>query len=130
MDAIENAAYVSVGRACGFAGLAIFCVVFGLSFDPVLAARTGAGLCLGLSLILAAYAYRAPTRPYKRTELWLILAKDKRPPAAYAQHIIGLALRDTYTWFARQTAIITLVFVAVSVLLQLFGVEEFWTSAG
>ena len=128
MDAIENAASISVGRACGFAGLGIFCVVFGLSFEPVLATRTGAGLCLGLALILSGYAYWAPTRPYKRTELWLILAKDKRPPAAYAQHVIGIALRDTYIWFARQTAIISLVFVAVSVIFQLLGITEFWTS--
>ncbi|MDH3738924.1 MAG: hypothetical protein OER92_07000, partial [Alphaproteobacteria bacterium] len=109
MDAIENAAYISVGRACGFAGLAIFCVIFGLSFEPALAARAGGGLCVALALVLAVYAYRAPTRPYKRTELWLILAKDKRPPAIYAQRVIGNALRETYVWFSRQSAIIAIV---------------------
>ncbi|MFT5489491.1 MAG: hypothetical protein ACI9MU_004431 [Alphaproteobacteria bacterium] len=126
MGAIENAAYISVGRACGFAGLAIFCVIFGLSFEPALAARAGGGLCVGLALILAAYAYRAPTRPYKRTELWLILAKDKRPPAAYAQRVIGSALRDTYIWFSRQSALIAIVLLIVSVALQIFGVSGLW----
>ena len=71
MEAIENAAYISVGRACGFAALAIFCLMFGLSFDPPLAARTGGLLCLGLTVILGLYALRARSRPYKRTELWL-----------------------------------------------------------
>jgi len=126
MGAIENAAYISVGRACGFAGLAIFCVIFGLSFEPVFAARTGAGLCVALALVLAAYAYWAPTRPYKRTELWLILAKDKRPPAVVAQRVIGNALRDTYIWFSRQSAIIAIVLLAVSVVFQVFGVSGLW----
>lgn len=127
MDAIENAAYISVGRACGFAGLAIFCVIFGLSFEPALAARAGGGLCVGLALILAAYAYRAPTRPYKRTELWLILAKDKRPPAVFAQRVIGTALRDTYIWFSRQSAIIAIVLLVVSVTFQIFGISGLWS---
>lgn len=127
MDAIENAAYVSVGRACGFASLAVFCVVFGLSYEPILAARAGAVLCLLLTAILAVYAHWAPRRPYKRTELWLILAKDKRPPAAVAQEIIGRTLHETYLWFAKQAALVALVFWAVSLMFQLFGITEFWS---
>lgn len=126
MDAIENSAYVSVGRACGFAGLAIFCVIFGLSFDPVLASRTGAGLCLGLAVVLLAYAHRAPMRNYKRTELWLILAKEQRPPAAYAQRVIGNALHGTYLWFAKQATIIGIVLLALSVIFQVFDVTGLW----
>jgi hypothetical protein len=126
MGAIENAAYISVGRACGFAGLAIFCIIFGMSFDPVFAARIGGGLCVVLALVLAAYAYRAPSRPYKRTELWLILAKEKRPPAVFAQRVIGNALRDTYIWFSRQSALIAIVLLAVSVALQAMGVTGLW----
>ncbi len=118
MDAIENAAYVSVGRACGFAGLAVFCLIFGLSFDPALAARTGGMVCLTVTLILVFYAWRARTRPYKRTEVWLILPKDARPPAGIAQRIIGEILRDTYIWFAKQTAIISMVLLVSAVALQ------------
>ena len=126
MGAIENAAYISVGRACGFAGLAIFCVIFGMSFDLAFAARLGGGLCVVLALVLAAYAYQAPSRPYKRTELWLILAKDKRPPAEFAQRVIGNVLRDTYIWFSRQSALIAIVLLAVSGTLQVLGVTGLW----
>lgn len=118
MDRIENAAYVSVGRACGFAGLAVFCLMFGLSFDPALAARTGGAVCLAVTVILACYAATAPNRPYKRTEVWLILAKDDRPPADIAQRLIGQTLRQTYLWFARQSAIISLVLLTASLALQ------------
>lgn len=100
MDAIENAAFVSIGRACGFAGLAIFCLMLAMSVEPVLAARTGGGLYLAVTCILAFYAARARTRPYKRAELWAILAKDERPPARFAQRVIGEVLRETNLWFA------------------------------
>ncbi len=129
MDAIENAAFVSVGRACGFAGLAIFCLMFGLSFAPALAARTGGVLCLSVALILALYAFRAPRRPYKRTELWMILAKEKRPPSVFAQRVVGGALRETYVSFARQAALISLVLLTVSAVLQLAGVGQLWVDA-
>ena len=124
MEAIENAAYVSVGRACGFAGLAVFCLVWGLSFEPVLAASTGGALCLLVALILVFYAWRAPQRSYQRTELWLILEKHKRPPAEVAQQVIGEALRETYIRFARQAAIIAFVLLLVSLVLRLDGAGQ------
>ena len=118
MKAIENAAYVSVGRACGFAGLGIFCLMFGLSFEPALAARTGGVSCAIVTAILILYGNRARQRPYKRTELWIILNKEERPPASVAQQIIGQVLRQTYIWFARQAAVISFVLLASGFVLQ------------
>ena len=126
MEAIENAAYVSIGRASGFAGLAIACVMFGFAFDPPLAARIGGILCLGFTVILASYALRAKDRPYKRTELWLILHKQERPPARIAQKVIGSILRETYLWFAKQAAIISVVLLAASMLLHQLGISSQW----
>ena len=63
MDAIEAAAFTSIGRACGFAGLGILCVMLGLSFEPVMATRTGGVMGLGLASILALFGLRAPCRP-------------------------------------------------------------------
>ncbi len=118
MDAIKNAAFVSIGRACGFAGLAIFCLMFGLSFDLVLAARTGGMLCLTVTMVLALYGLRARSRPYKRTELWIILPKEQRPPARFAQRVVGDTLRETYLRFARQTVLVAIGLLAISLLLQ------------
>ncbi len=115
---IENAAYVSVGRACGFAGLGIFCIVIGLSFDAGLAALAGSKLSIALSLILLVFAWRAPTRNYKRTETWLILKPGDRPQADVAQRLIGGALRTVYLWFAQQIAVVTIVFSLSAVVLQ------------
>lgn len=118
MDAIENAAYVSIGRACGFAGLGIFCVMFGLSFNPPYAAQVGGMMCLGTAAILCFRGWTARTRPYKKTELWIIIAKDKRPPAEIAQKVIGTALREAYLWFAQSAAIIALVLLVSALVLH------------
>lgn len=123
MRAMENAAFISVGRACGFAGLGLFCLIFGLSYDPVLAARAGGVLTLGLAVILAGFAMAAPTRPYKRTELWLILAKDDRPAEPAAQMVIGAVLRRTYLWFAKKALLIAVVLLVVSVPLGFLPVD-------
>ena len=114
MDAIDNAAFVSVGRACGFVGLAVMCIMLGLSFEPTLAARAGGFLSLGFAVGLVAFALR--------TELWLILAKEHRPPAPIAQIVIGRALRDAYFWFAKQVVTIAIVLLATSVGLQILGI--------
>lgn len=124
MDAIERAAYISVARACGFAWLAIFCIAFSLSFQPPLAAFAGGVLCLGVCLILMFYALRARRRPYRRTELWLMLAKEHRPEPAIAQKIIGQVLRETYLRFARQAVLFAVVFLTVSVALRAIGFEH------
>ena len=123
MVAIENAAYVSIGRACGFAGLAIFCVMLGFAFEPFLASRAGGWLCLATTLVLVFCAAKARTRPYKKTEAWLILSKTERPPASIAQKVIGEILREVYIWHARRAALAAAVLLGASVLLQATG----WT---
>lgn len=125
MNAIERAAFISIGRACGFAWLAIFCVVFSFSFAPPLAAFVGGILCFGVSLILLFYGLRARSRPYRRTETWLILAKEHRPAPAVAQRIVGQVLRDTYMRFAREAVMFAVVLLVVAVGLRALGFEEF-----
>ncbi len=119
MDAIKTAAFVSVGRACGFAGLGVLCMMLGLSFDPILATRAGGFLGLGLASILAVLGAIAPIRPYRHTETWLILPKEDRPPSAIAQRLVGETLRDTYHWFAERIALGSLLLLALSLVLKL-----------
>jgi len=118
MDAIENAAFVSVGRASGFAGLAIFTLMLGLSFDPPLATRTGGLIGLGVVVLLLLYGWRALSRPYLRTEAWIILPKDRRPPAGIAQRVIGRTLRETAYWFAGRAAVLSSFLLVSSVALK------------
>ncbi|MGI9407879.1 MAG: hypothetical protein ACR2O4_16000 [Hyphomicrobiaceae bacterium] len=128
MDSIENAAFVSIGRAVGFAGFGIFVLMFGLSFDPSFAAGTGGTLCLGVTMILLYYAWRARTRSYRRTELWLILRKEDRPPKGIAQRVIGETLRETYFWFAQQAVTIAIVLLAAAIVLGVVHPSPPWPS--
>ena len=121
MEAIQNAAFVSVGRACGFAALAVVLVVLGLSFAPVHAMRTGGLLCLSLTAVLIFRALTARRWPYERTETWLILSESQRPPAQIAQMVIGEILRETFFRFAQHSAIAAAGLLAVSASLKALG---------
>lgn len=121
MEAIKSAAFISVGRACGFAGLAVILIVLGLSFAPVYATRTGGILCLVVTAVLVFRAVTARRWPYDRTETWLILEEAKRPPAPIAQQIIGETLRETFFWFAQQATLFAIGFLIASAVLQAIG---------
>ena len=93
---IRKAADESVARACGFAVLGVGSVMAALSFDALLAAKSGAILTSLMAAILHARAERAPRRPFKTTEVYAILNRNLGVPAAHAQLIVGNALQDSY----------------------------------
>lgn len=119
MNEIEQAAQLSIGRACGFAGLGIALAVVALSFEPLLAAKTGAVLSMGLTLTLLVLAHRARNTPYQTTEVWLLIDEDSRPPARHARRIINEARRFAMLWFARWTAAVSALFASSAILLAL-----------
>jgi hypothetical protein len=101
---LEERANVSVARGHGFGLLAIFAVMVGCSSDIVLALKSGGLLCLVMCAALVLKAWRADRRPYKTTELWLMLAPSERPHASIAQQVIANVLREAYLRFARHSA--------------------------
>lgn len=118
MEHMRQIAYETVLRACGFGSLAIFCVMIGLSFEPKLAFQTGGTLTIFMTGILLYKAHEALTKDYRRTEMWLYIEKDQRPPEAYAQWASSTILRDTYLTFAFWTSAIA---IAMWVLALFFG---------
>jgi hypothetical protein len=98
MDRFEELANLSIRRGCGFALLAIVTAVTGMAGEPLLAVRSAAILTTLMGVILALKAYNAPTRSYRRTELWIML--DRRHsvdlPRERAQELIGGILREAY----------------------------------
>ena len=104
MEEMRRIAYETVLRACGFASLAIFCVMIGLSFLPRSAFQAGGFLSMLMTLVLVLKAHEARTKDHRRTEMWLYLPKESRPPQALAQKTISTLMRETYLLFARWTA--------------------------
>ncbi len=119
MQRIEDLAFISVGRGCGFAALGIATFMFGMSGDFVLALQTGGILGLVVCFILLMRAARAPQNPYKRTEVWMMLAAADRPPEALAQSLVGSALKRSYQRFALQFALGSSILLGGSVIVRM-----------
>jgi len=118
---MRRIAFETVMRACAFASLAIFCVMVGLSFKPHAAFQAGGFLTTLMALILILKAYEARTKPYRRTEMWLYLPKEQRPPEAYAQWASSTVLRETYLTFARWTSAIAIMMWVLALVFSLIG---------
>ena len=121
VEHMRRIAYETVLRACAFASLAIFCVMIGMSYMPKLAFQAGGFLTIVMSAILVLKAYEARTKDHRRTEMWLYLEKDERPPAAYAQWASAIVLRETYLTFALWTSVIAIAMWAIALLFTLAG---------
>lgn len=117
LERIEELAHLSVARGCGFAALAIVVFFVGLSSDPPVACKLSGILALLTCLVLLLKAQLAPRRPYKHTELWVMLMPQERPQAAIAQQIIGTVLREAYLVFALHAGLAAAGLLAVSLAL-------------
>ncbi len=122
MQEMRQIAFEIVQRACLFGSLAIFCVMVGMSFEPRLAFQAGGTLTTLMALILLYKAREALTKDYRRTEMWLYMPKDIRPPEAYAQLASSTILRETYLTFALWTSAIAIAMWVVALLFALAGV--------
>lgn len=122
MQEMRRIAYETVQRACLFGSLAIFCVMVGMSFEPRLAFQAGGTLTAIMAVILMYKAREALTKPYRKTELWLYLPEELRPPAAQAQWASATVLREVYLTFALWTSAISIAMWVLALLFRLFGI--------
>lgn len=104
MRNIHNLALMATARGCGFGTLAIATSMLGCAFDGALAFKVGGFGFTLMAAILLIKAERTRSKPYNRTEVWLLLPKDQRPDRAYAQRIIGQANREAFLRFGRYAA--------------------------
>ena len=119
MEHMRQIAYETVLRACGFGSLAIFCVMIGLSFEPRAAFQAGGMLTLLMAAILMLKAYEARTKNHRKTEMWLYLPKEQRPPEAFAQRACAAVMQETYLTFARWSAALAVVMGVLALLFSL-----------
>lgn len=101
-DLIKRLADLSIARGCGFAALAVACVMVSLTANPVRVFEAGGvgALLTAFALILKAQ-YARPDR-FKKTEVWIMLDKSERPPEPLAAAWITDARRDAlFRWAER-----------------------------
>jgi hypothetical protein len=108
MDRIEHLANSIVQRGVGFTLLAVGTVMLGLSYDLLLCFKTGAILEAIHGATLAVFAYKAPHRNHRSTELWVRLNKGADLPANYPPELLLEVLRRTYARYAELCAMAAL----------------------
>ncbi|GIK82081.1 MAG: hypothetical protein KJZ73_07560 [Pseudorhodoplanes sp.] len=123
MEHMRRIAFETVMRACGFGFLGIICVMTGMSFDPRFAFQAGGLLTTIMAFILILKSREALTKDYRKTEMWLYIEKDFRPPEAYAQWASATVLRDTYLTFALWTSLISIVMWTFALLFSVAGIK-------
>lgn len=121
MEDMRRIAYETVLRACGFASLAIFCVMIGLSFLPRSAFQAGGFLSLVMTLVLLIKAQEARTKDHRRTEMWLYLPKENRPPQEIAQRTVSTLMHEIYLQFAHWTVLVSISMWTIALFLSFFG---------
>jgi hypothetical protein len=121
MEHIRVLAYETVLRACGFGTLAIFCVMVGMSFNARLAFQAGGFLTTAMALILVYKAWEARNKNHRRTELWLYLPKEQRPPDGHAQWAVATVMRETYLTFAQWTILIAIAMWVIALIFSVVG---------
>jgi len=108
MDRIEYIADGLVRRGCGFTLLAVLTVMWGLSYNLLLCLKTGAILMTLHCATLGIFAYNAPRRNHKSTELWTQLNRGADLPANYPPAQLLEVLRKTYLRYAELSGTIAL----------------------
>lgn len=104
MERIRYFADQSIRRGCGFGMLGISTAMVGGAHDIVLAMRLGATCVTLMGVILVLKGLQAPSRSYKRTEVWFLLNQRHGLPETRAQQVFGNLLRERYMWHAEVTA--------------------------
>ena len=122
MNEIERLAEISVLRASGFAGIAIFLVMLSTAFDFAASFSFGAlGLAvLASSMALYARFYHVRKR-IDETEVWNMLPRDERPDRAVARRLIIGAMRDQLVEKSSWWAGLSWTFLAAAAFLKIIS---------
>jgi hypothetical protein len=121
MDHIRKLAWISIARGCAFGFLAIFCFSFAFINRPAFALTSGGAGMLLMAFILMLKASRSEQLSHKRTEIWIMLAPDMRPPPEVASGIIMGVRRETMLHFAHGWATASAASLACATLLRFSG---------
>jgi hypothetical protein len=116
IDRIEQLAFLSVARGCGFAALGIVVFFVALSNELTVALRSAGYLSLLVTVVLLLKAGLAWRQPYRQTEVWIMLKPAERPEATVAQQVISSVLREMYLRFAGQAALFAALFLATGLV--------------
>ena len=120
-ETIRRLADLSIRRGCGFVLLGTACLMVGLAHDFAASAKAAALVIAMAGLVMAGKGMNAMRRPYRDTELWLLL--DPRPALGdpLMQRLLGQILTERYFWHARLAGLVVGGLLLLWGLLKLAG---------
>jgi hypothetical protein len=121
LELYRRLAAISVARACGFAALGTLCVMVGLASEVANSLKAGGYCALLTTIVLLIKARQAPTRPIKRSELWVMLDKPERPPEHVAQAMLGGVLQSAFLRFASIHALAACIMLSLALVANIIG---------
>ena len=95
--------------------------MLGFAHDAQRSAQAGSLLFFALALGLIWKAQLAFGANHKKTETWLMLAPEDRPPEATAQTVLSVILRDVYLLHARYSVLAAAILLLAAVTLSLWS---------
>ena len=95
--------------------------MLGFAHDPQRSAQADSLLFFALTLGLIWKAQLALGANHKKTETWLMLAPEDRPPEATAQTVLSVILRDVYLLHARYSVLAAAILLLAAVTLSLWS---------
>jgi hypothetical protein len=118
-DRIEALTSLSVARGVGFAALAVFCFMVGFAGNTVNMLRVGGFGALLITIVLYAKANNTSLERYRRTEVWIMLDEDQRPPDHIAAGMVCRARRLVLLRWSERIAWAAAFMLGAAVLLML-----------
>ena len=117
-DLIRRLADLSIARGCGFAALAVACVMISLAGNIGSVFEAGGIGCLLTAMALILKAHYASPATFKRTEVWIMLDKRERPADDIAAVWITDARRFALLKWANRMAWAAAVLLGAAVLVM------------
>jgi hypothetical protein len=124
MQQIEEAAYLSVMRACSYATLAAFTIAMGFAGQPSLALKAVGIVALLTAVVLLIKAERADRMPYRQTEAWMMAGDGAKLDPKQCQKIVTEARRKAFQHFGLSAGRIAVAFLAMSLIANI-AVQSF-----
>ncbi len=119
MEELRSLAYLSIGRAVSLCFFGLGLVILSLSYDPVWALKIGGTGSILLCLFLLQRADRAGRTDPRTTEVWTMLAAERRPHHEDGYRMLTEILLETYLRFARWSAGVAALFFGTAFALAL-----------
>ncbi len=120
-ETIRRLADLSIRRGCGFVLLGTACIMVGFAHDFAASIKAAAVVVGMAGIVMLGKGMNAQRRPYRDTELWLLLEPRPAPSDPVVQRKIGQVLTERYYWHARIAGYVASALMAFWGLLKVTG---------